>query len=342
METTLSYVLTYISSLTKSHTIAPTQITILADNDYYSRPSSAKSTTQSQFTNFNIPLSSAHKTGLGSSAALVTSLTAALLFHYLPTEHSSMTSSQGRTILHNLSQAAHCAAQGKIGSGFDIAAAVYGSCIYRRFSPALLSSIGEPGCSNFARNLIECITARWDTECRGEDVKIPNGMQLLMCDVDCGSATPGMVKNVLVWRETSPESSKELWDRLQAANDRLTIELRNGHEDQLRTAILEIREKIQEMGRESGVEIEPQSQTELLNVLSTLDGVIGGVVPGAGGYDAVVLLVKDEEENVGEIKRFLIEWSEKTNGTIRLLDVRGEMEGVRSEDLKLYRGWLNK
>lgn len=345
VETTLSYVLSYISSLTKSHTLAPIQITILADNDYYSKPSTTEWDSASRFTNFNIPLPSAHKTGLGSSAALVTSLTASLMSHYLTSDQLSLKSSTGLAQLHNLSQAAHCAAQGKVGSGFDVAAAVYGTCIYRRFSPSLLSSIGEPGNAGFASKLRECIKDErnlWDTEVQKEGLNIPKGMQLLMCDVDCGSATPGMVKNVLAWRSKSQESSKKLWDTLQQANTNLASKLQDGTETGLQQALLNIRKLIKQMGEESGVEIEPQTQTDLLNEVSAVSGVIGGVVPGAGGYDAVVLLVKDDENTIRRIKSFLIQWSTKTDSTVRLLDVKGELEGIRHEPLELYQGWFSK
>ena len=72
------------------------------------------------------------KTGLGSSAALVTSLVAALLQHFHvvelpgPNASSEDASFQGQETLHKLAQYCHCIAQGKIGSGFDVAAAVFG------------------------------------------------------------------------------------------------------------------------------------------------------------------------------------------------------------------------
>jgi phosphomevalonate kinase len=59
--------------------------------------------------------------GLGSSAALVTSLCAAILHHL---RVSDITTPQGSQLLHNVAQIAHCAAQGKIGSGFDVSCAV--------------------------------------------------------------------------------------------------------------------------------------------------------------------------------------------------------------------------
>lgn len=43
--------------------------------------------------------------------------------------------------MHNLAQISHCAAQGKIGSGFDISSATYGSQVYTRFSPSVLSDL---------------------------------------------------------------------------------------------------------------------------------------------------------------------------------------------------------
>ncbi|CAK9208385.1 unnamed protein product [Sphagnum troendelagicum] len=43
-----------------------------------------------------------------------------------------------------VSQAAHCAAQGKVGSGFDVSSAVFGSQRYVRFSPSVLLSAQGP------------------------------------------------------------------------------------------------------------------------------------------------------------------------------------------------------
>merc|ERR1711977_471533 len=134
----------------------PSKITILADNDYYSNTSTttiSSSTATHKFTDFGVRLQDAHKTGLGSSAALVTAFTGAILSHYLPSSIFTLSSPEGRSKLHNLAQAAHCAAQGKVGSGFDVASAVYGSCLYRRFSPGILSEMPEPGRASFGARL---------------------------------------------------------------------------------------------------------------------------------------------------------------------------------------------
>ncbi|KAH7167618.1 ribosomal protein S5 domain 2-type protein [Fusarium sp. MPI-SDFR-AT-0072] len=344
VETTLSYALTYIDRVTKqrpSHSMASARLIILADNDYYSH-SESESTRQGRFAKFPVTLGDANKTGLGSSAALVTSLTAALLAHYLPEDLFNIQSDQGKRTLHNLAQAAHCAAQGKVGSGFDVATAVYGSCRYRRFSPETLSSIPEPGAAGFADALVKLVDGEsaWDVEVLKDAVIMPKGVVLRMCDVDCGSKTVGMVKKVLKWRSSNPEESKKLWDELQKRNEQLIDTLNAGDVENLPGKITAVREMIRQMGSASDVPIEPESQTELLDALSTVEGVYGGVVPGAGGYDALALLMKDDEETKQRVEEFLDKWAKEKGTKVKLLGVKGEMEGVRSESLDVYAGWV--
>ena len=79
------------------------------------------------------------KTGLGSSAAMVTAVVAAVL-HHLQAVDLAQPSQDSLRVIHTVAQAAHCSAQGKVGSGFDVSAAVYGSQRYVRFSPACLAT----------------------------------------------------------------------------------------------------------------------------------------------------------------------------------------------------------
>ncbi|KFY44947.1 hypothetical protein V495_03179, partial [Pseudogymnoascus sp. VKM F-4514 (FW-929)] len=338
VETSLTYVLTYL--LANLSSLPSLTITILADNDYYSQPTTTSpSSTPSQFTSFPTPLSGAHKTGLGSSAALTTALTSSLLHHLLPSPPS-------QSLTHNLSQACHCAAQGKVGSGFDVAAAVYGTCLYRRFSPSVLASVSDnqgPGTEGFGerlKSLVEDGEGKWDTEVQKGGVEIPKGYALVMCDVDCGSQTVGMVKSVLAWRAKEVEDAGRIWTSLQSANEGLASALSRGEEKEIRKAFGAIRELIREMGEKSGVPIEPAQQTALLDRLAGVEGVVGGVVPGAGGHDAVSLLVREGEETLERVRGAVAEWSQKGEGRVRLLGVKGEMEGVRVEGGK-YGGWID-
>ncbi|UNI21680.1 Phosphomevalonate kinase [Purpureocillium takamizusanense] len=351
VETTLSYALTYIAAHSAGGRISAARLIVLADNDYYSQSTPTPADpARGRFAKFAVPLSGANKTGLGSSAALVTSLTAALLSHYLPRDAFDASTPEGRRTLHNLAQAAHCAAQGKVGSGFDVAAAVYGSCTYRRFSPAVLAGLPEPGAPGFSDRLVATVddaASTWDVEIEGgdDDLRLPAGVALRMCDVDCGSQTVGMVKKMLAWRAgDDAERATQLWDELQHRNEALAAALRHGRADELPGLLAAVRERVRDMGRRSGVPVEPEAQTELLDALGGVEGVYGGVVPGAGGYDALALLMRDDDggDTVRRVEARLAAWSRDggKGSRVRLLDVKGETEGVRLESLDEYRGWL--
>ena len=364
VETALAYALTYASAV-DSAKISPASITILADTDYYSRSQSSGSeisAAASRFFAFNIPLQQAHKTGLGSSAALVTAFITAVVAHYAPREVIDASSVLEKLRLHNLAQAAHCAAQGKIGSGFDVAAAVYGSCIYRRFSPSILDGIGDVASKGFATRLKKIVedsdaTKKWDSLADKKLVAtVPQGLRLVMCDVDCGSETVGMVKSVLSWRKTNPEESSFLWETLQKGNEDLAIEFHRLQSkavcqtedyEGLRRIILTIRSLIREMSAKSGVPIEPEVQKKLIDSCCRLPGVVGGVVPGAGGYDAIALLVENENTVIDSLHQLLTDYrvdTDQGNGDcvrkVRLLGVKQEDQGVKAEGSIAYDCWL--
>ena len=212
------------------------------------------------------------KTGLGSSATLVTSLVGALLHRFglvaLPgggaggAEGGAALDAAGRTqleLLHSLAQLAHCAAQGKVGSGFDVCAAVYGSHRYMRFSPAALKEgLALPAGAAPADVLVRCVgrgaagdaapwiahlacpdAARWAAAKAeaapsgppvGWDhgvtaVELPAGIEVMMADVACGANTPSMVKKVNAWREAEP-SARALWGKYAKASASLQVRRR--------------------------------------------------------------------------------------------------------------------
>lgn len=337
-------------------------VTILADNDYYSESAFSRgpgSQSRGRFANFGVPLHEAHKTGLGSSAALVTALVSALVIHRtMQPEDLNF----GRDKLHNLAQAAHCAAQGKVGSGFDVATAIYGSCLYRRFSPEVLESVGDVGTPKFDERLfaiVEDVNSQhpWDTECVDFGMRLPRSMQMVLCDVECGSQTPSMVKKVLEWRKQNQEEADALWSALQYNNESLRVELKrlaqsrdggaSSNFAEIRSYIHQTRAHIRNMTRRSGVPIEPAVQTELLDAASEIDGVVGGVVPGAGGYDAIVLLIRDDPMVIKELNDLFASWKSDEEddfggkiGKVRLLNVRHGSDGVKNEMLYQYVGWV--
>ena len=355
IETALSYTLAYISN-DSSIQLSPLDITILADADYYSYSKEWKTcplNPSSPFTDFGEKLTGAHKTGLGSSAALVTAFTSAILRFYWNISGTSISPAVFKIRVHNLSQVAHCAAQGKVGSGFDVAAAVFGSCVYRRFSPSILETVGEvtsPGFASRVKSIVDDEPTRtWDTQIEEHAVEFPHNLRLLMCDIDCGSETPGMVKEVMAWRQRFPEDAARLWTNIQITVDDLISELQElqlkpersyAHLEEI---ILNNRSLIREMSANANVPIEPPSQTRLIDACHNLDGVYGGVVPGAGGFDAVVLIIEDREEVITRVKAKLMEFcnlGDEQPAMVRIMNVRQESQGLRDEPLALYSGWI--
>lgn len=72
------------------------------------------------------------------------------------------------------------------------------------------------------------------------------------------------------------------------------------------------------------------------------------MVPGAGGFDAVAVLVEDREEVLDRLKGLVAGWvfddgTERAAnpGRVKILDVREEMEGVKAEGVEQYREWLS-
>ena len=183
-------------------------INIWADDDYYSKVDGVGQMT-TRFKSFPLALAEMPKTGLGSSAALITSLTGALYIYLAQTQLTDA----AKSIIHNLSQIAHCLAQGKVGSGFDIAAAVYGSCIYQRFHPAILDSV------DMMHNLKELAESKWEMHINS--ITLPRNIEVFMGDVTRGSATPGMVVQVLKYKDNGGTESLKLWERLGNDNKKL-------------------------------------------------------------------------------------------------------------------------
>ena len=166
-----------------------------------------------------------------------------------------------------------------------------------------------------------------------------------------------MVKKVLAWRQENKSEADRIWNNLQRGNEAFAAELTrlavantgsgegSGKYNQLRDVLQKNRALIRQMGESSGVPIEPPQQTHLLDYCSDLDGVIGGVVPGAGGYDAIVLLVEDKEDVVTSLKTALGQYKAKESeeglriGRVGIIGVREEMVGVKKEELSLYEAW---
>lgn len=98
-------------------------------------------------------------------------------------------------MLHALAQVCHCAAQGKVGSGFDVCAATFGSHRYCRFSPATIQPLLglAEGAAPPPALLLGAIGSAGRApalEHEAEPFQLPPGVEVMMADVCCGAPTP--------------------------------------------------------------------------------------------------------------------------------------------------------
>jgi phosphomevalonate kinase len=108
-----------------------------------------------------------------------------------------------RPLAHNLAQYVHCLAQGKVGSGFDVSAAVFGSQVYRRFDARVLHDLMNVPGAELLRT-ISPDNSLWTHHV--VPFKLPPLTRLMLADVNGGSDTPSFVKKVLSWRKSDEEN----------------------------------------------------------------------------------------------------------------------------------------
>lgn len=299
------------------------QIDVYSDSGYHSQSeSSIKKNGFKEFSYHSKTISQVPKTGLGSSAGLATVVTAALSSVFKPS--LSVENDRDLSTIHNLAQVAHCQAQGKVGSGFDVAAATFGSIIYQRFNPELITCLPEHSAGALYQQKLRILVDDVDWEITSERVRLPDGLRLIMGDVSSGSETTKLVAKVNSWYKSKYPRSLEIYEDMNAHNlnfiKALTAlnELSSCDSETYNKMIEETKEaKTSEVGRfkelmmiknsvqhirqafrliteESGADIEPPVQTELLDACIGLTGVLTALIPGAGGYDAISLITTED------------------------------------------------
>ncbi|KAH3686207.1 hypothetical protein WICPIJ_002818 [Wickerhamomyces pijperi] len=343
-------------------------ITIFSDSGYHSQENvTVKKSQSKQFAYHTAKITDVPKTGLGSSAGLVTVLTTALYSFYISS--ADVTEKQHLESIHKLAQVAHCQAQGKVGSGFDVAAATFGSIVYRRFDPSLINELKSGvNKSEDSQQIQDLVKQDWNI--RNDRVALPSGIRLIMGDVKGGSNTPKLVQKVLKWRAEDPESS-EIYSDLNTNNMKLVdslSEITKAEQDDhfsyaeslkqignlntyeilkstnasikpfqdLIKATLEIRKNLQIITQRSGAEIEPPQQTQLLDRCNEIKGVLSSVVPGAGGHDAISLLIEANAlENLVQAKK-----EDTIFDKVEWLDLTEQEYGIIIENVDSYKEFL--
>ncbi len=261
------------------------------------------------------------KSGLGTSAAVTVATVGAALkeLGLNPKENEA---------LHKLSQLSHSIATDKIGSGFDIAAATYGSVVYSRYSPEMVTSLPR-SCSG--DDLVKSVKSRWDY--RMAPLRLPSFFKLLAASIVGGSAiTTSFVKKVNDFKVRDPNKYSEVMKRLNTENVIAINALKRvnkgndveGNTQKFRSAFETGWAITKLLGYLSGAEI-VDADVENLIEESKINGAYVAKTPGAGGRDAIVALAKGQMS----YDALKLSWSRKKE--LNVLDVRTSNTGFASE-----------
>ena len=330
-------------------------VEILQDNDFYA--ASSLLTPETPFSLSRHPgFSKLVKTGLGSSASLTAALVAGLWQFFVEQVPALAVDSAGAQmsdaapldsadleLQHTMAQVAHFCAQGKVGSGFDIATAFCGALIFRTFAAEaqvpLAALHGDyrshaadgqwsdaPALFRISRHLRACGVPAV------KSIHIPPGLEVVL-------ATPGdqctrsvsLARAVRRWKLSAavpPEEWTSLVDAVATVVESFRMLALVTRAD-LDEALAELAEVVlseevvtawgqtelsgrralmlmhrslrvltramQSLGHAADVPIVPEVQEAGLSIGTCVPGVLGCVLPGAGGFDALaVLCVRDE------------------------------------------------
>ncbi len=261
------------------------------------------------------------KSGLGSSAATAVATVGGILSAYGMDYNED-------DALHKLAQLAHSVATGKVGSGFDVAAAMHGSIVYRRYSPTIISELPKELAGTDLQKLVK---RTWDYKV--ERRVMPN-MFLSTFSNFVGSSmqTSTSVSRVFEFKKQDPERYNRIISGIAkedeiAASALKAIDEGGGVEYNLSLfgeAFENGRLLTKKLGELSGCDIEPDDLSAYIEETKK-NGAFVSKLPGSGGRDALACLCKNKEDYL-KLKRFL----ERNNG-LQILDISLKNDGFRIE-----------
>jgi phosphomevalonate kinase len=201
------------------------------------------------------------KLGLGSSAAAAVATVGAMF------ENTGLAIDGQQHKIFDLADTAHRAAQGGVGSGADVAAAVYGGFI------------------KFARSA--------DGKANIAPLPMPNNLHLVVFWTEKPASTRSFVEAVQSYAKSTPSSYKMLIGAMRATADRFVSELEAGRSTAAVAAAGRYGRQMAELGRAVGMPI----VTEAFESAAALAREVGGEAKpsGAGGGDVGVAMFATPE-----------------------------------------------
>jgi len=253
------------------------------------------------------------KIGFGSSAAAVVAIVCAVLeFHGISFEILN-----NKEIIFKLSIISHYFGQGKIGSGFDIAASTFGGAlVYKRFDPEWLHMNLQ------SHSLLDVINMKWPL-LEYEKLELPSELNMMVGFTGTSASTKKLVKEMKFFKEKESEVYFMIISRISDVTEQLVEAIRRRENVTILKLLDQNRLLLEELSLACSCHLEIVEHQIMSHTASKYGGV--AKFSGAGGGDCSIGIC------FNEITANLIvkEWDK--NG-IMPIDIKFSSEGVRKEE----------
>jgi phosphomevalonate kinase len=250
------------------------------------------------------------KIGFGSSAASVVATVAALL----KLHGQDIESQKAKELIYKLATIAHYLVQGKLGSGFDVAASTFGGIfVYKRFDPTWLVKQVEN------RSIKEIVTSQWPG-LYIEQLEIPKGLRFLVCWTKSSASTTAMIRQMERFKTSQPSEYNRIYDNIANLVKKLIVAWKRQNKKEILAFIKKNEIFLRELTKKSGVPIETAELKMLSDIAERGGGA--GKLSGAGGGDCGIAICFDKSVE----KKIVNEWSK---AGLLPLNVKIDRNGVK-------------
>lgn len=236
------------------------------------------------------------KIGFGSSAAISVAIVAALLkFHGIDVKEK-----RSKDLIYKIAATAHYIAQGKVGSGFDIAAATFGGIIvYKRFDPKWL--IAE---INSGKKIAEIMDTKWPAYFV-EELQMPVGFNLSVGYTGNSASTKELILKLNSFKETQKERYWQIINGIKGATEQLIDAIKAKEKQKIIGLLNENRKLLQQLSNESQNNLETKELALIADIAQQYGAA--GKFSGAGGGDCGIAVCFDKKI----AKKIEKKWEEK-------------------------------
>jgi len=245
--------------------------------------------TSSKISSVALPNGEKKKIGFGSSAAAVVAIVASVLkLHGV-----DVSSRKGKDLVYKLAALAHFLGQGKVGSGFDICASVFGGAtVYTRFDAQWLSQEVESG-----KQLSELAEADWNGY-SAEPIELPADFKLCVGWTKTSASTKELVLKI---REFKKENEGDYWkviNAIKGVTEQLIVAINASDKEKILVLLKQNRVLLKELSDKSKNNLETPELAKLADLADALGAA--GKFSGAGGGDCGIAVCFDDDsaENV--------------------------------------------